>query len=360
MIWENEKKLLENAYVSYKNNNLQESLDTLNNLLDEILLVDKTLDDFWTMTTKDVFKAVILNNFYKGKEITLNDLDYLINTEEEMKKNLEEFKINFENNSVIDFIDRIDPMPENTLKSTMDILRTCVGKKNIKSSDTTEIIECFCGNKFELNWSKIPATEKFLYVRCPHCGSELKRKNPIYQETTEETKKTYDALTIKGKIPNIFMGWNAVKARNPKLKGFFDETEEVAKKELIEAKDKASILGIKLSEYINNLKLDCNDERTQLIISYFGYVSVYDLNFVNDGTGLCEEMSLDNLILFRAVLMIYIISILDNISSMGIPFNLNCTFERKAYIEILYPMLYHYLPKLFNNLKEIKVFYKTN
>ena len=45
MIWENEKKLLENAYVSYKNNNLQESLDTLNNLLDEILLVDKTLDD---------------------------------------------------------------------------------------------------------------------------------------------------------------------------------------------------------------------------------------------------------------------------------------------------------------------------
>lgn len=41
-------------------------------------------------------------------------------------------------------------------------------------------IDCFCGKSFDFDWSKIPDTEKIIYMRCPNCDSELKRGNPYY------------------------------------------------------------------------------------------------------------------------------------------------------------------------------------
>lgn len=95
-----------------------------------------------------------------------------------------------------------------------------------------------------------------------------------------------------------------------------------------------------------------------MLISYFGFQSLYDMKFTNDGNISCEEISIDNVGLFRAVLMINIISKLDSIFSIEIPLNIKFTFERKEFAEILSPMLNYYLPKIFNNINEIKIFYK--
>lgn len=44
-------------------------------------------------------------------------------------------------------------------------------------------IECIgCKKSFAIDFSKIPSTEKTVYVRCPHCRMELKRGNPNYVE----------------------------------------------------------------------------------------------------------------------------------------------------------------------------------
>ena len=43
-------------------------------------------------------------------------------------------------------------------------------------------IECiFCSMKFNFDFSKIPSTEKTVYIKCPYCGAELKRGNLNYK-----------------------------------------------------------------------------------------------------------------------------------------------------------------------------------
>lgn len=47
-----------------------------------------------------------------------------------------------------------------------------------KINNKVQIITCHCGKSFEFDWSKIPDTEKILYMSCPYCNSEIKRGNP--------------------------------------------------------------------------------------------------------------------------------------------------------------------------------------
>lgn len=165
-------------------------------------------------------------------------------------------------------------------------------------------------------------------------------------------------FNLEKNIENVFEIWNEIKNKNLELKDFFEETENEAIKELNYAKDKATIKSKKLSEYLKDDNATCSDKNIQLLISYFGFQSLYDMKFTNDGNIPCEEISIDNVGLFRAVLIINIISKLDSIFSIGIPLNIKFTFERKEFAEILSPMLNYYLTKIFNNINEIKIFYK--
>ena len=180
--------------------------------------------------------------------------------------------------------------------------------------------------------------------------------NHVYGNGSSNAKD--NEFNLEKNIENVFETWNEIKNRNLNLKDFFEETEKESINELIYAKDKATIKGKKLSEYLKDNSATCSDKNIQLIISYFGFQSLYDMKFTNDGNILCEEISVDNVGLFRAVLMINIIVKLDSIVSVGLPLNIKFTFVRKEFAEMLSPMLNYYLPKIFNNIKEIKILYK--
>lgn len=184
------------AYLNYENNDLQETLKYLDRMLETILKEDKSLenDPFWKTLTCDVFKAIVLNNFYNKIELTGNDLDFLLGNEEELKKNIKEFCHNFRNNELINFISHIENIAENPLKDVIKILMNNIGKMNIADikiettndnalkEDKIQEIDCFCGKTFKLDWDKIPNTEKFTYVRCPFCDSERKLKNMYFED----------------------------------------------------------------------------------------------------------------------------------------------------------------------------------
>lgn len=290
------------AYLNYENEDLNETLKGLDRMLNILFKNDTQSDPFWKQEASNVFKAVILNNFYNKKEMTINDLDSLLANQDEMKKNITEFGNNFKDKELISFINTSN-IPDNTLKSVMDILqenknklegdivnnfekndngRIEITRENYKNcnwdegikyeyrgfrfecdhewdagtymvwlslpeklpnglkykfsnndgdvpykhqfdagymndrpyyssaieemmdyidkyyeffnakeettegnkiNNTIEDIKCFaCGNVIKMDWSKIPNTEKIIYLKCQNCGTELKRGNPNYIE----------------------------------------------------------------------------------------------------------------------------------------------------------------------------------
>jgi len=182
-------KDLKIAYLNYENENLKETLKYLDRITETILKDDESLkeDIFWKRLTIDVFKTVVLNNFYNKNELDGNKLDNLLADETLMKTNIKEFCINYRNNDLIDFINRIENIADNPLKSVMKILMDNIGRLNIKNISTEYInnkiqkIDCFCGKSFDFDWDKIPTTDKFVYVRCPNCNSERKLKNMYFE-----------------------------------------------------------------------------------------------------------------------------------------------------------------------------------
>lgn len=288
------------SYLNYENEDLNETLKELDRMLNILFKNDTQSDIFWKQEASNVFKAVILNNFYNKKEMTINDLGSLLSNQDEMKKNITEFGNNFKDNEFINTIN----IPDNTLKSVIDILQENKNKlesdivnnfekkdngmieitrdnyknydwnENIKyeyrglefecdheydagaymiwlnlpnglnykysdndngdvpykhqfdagymfgdngpyfsstvveimdyidkyyeyfkspdkdkaseeksTNNTMEDIKCIvCGNIIKMDWSKIPNTEKIVYLKCSNCGAELKRGNPNYIE----------------------------------------------------------------------------------------------------------------------------------------------------------------------------------
>lgn len=154
------------AYLNYENDDLNETLKYLDRMINNILKNDESLnnDPFWKNLSIDIFKAVILNNFYNKKEMTGNDLDSLLANEEEMEKNIKEFCNNFKGNSSIDFISHIENITDKPLKSVIEIIMVNIGKMNIanikspedkntiKEESKVQKIDCFCGKSFEFDW----------------------------------------------------------------------------------------------------------------------------------------------------------------------------------------------------------------
>lgn len=209
-------KDLKIAYLNYENEDLKETLKYLDRITETILKDDESLkeDIFWKNLSIDVFKAVVLNNFYNKNELDGNKLDSLLADESLMKTNIKEFCINFRNNDLIDFINRIENIADNPLKSVIKIIMNNIGRLNIKnitteySNSKIQKINCFCGKSFEFDWDKIPTTDKFVYVRCPDCNGELKLKNMYYKEEDKSKIQKIDCFCGKSfefdwsKIPN--------------------------------------------------------------------------------------------------------------------------------------------------------------
>lgn len=123
---------LKEAYLNYENNDLSETLKYLDKMMKEVLKNDVTLnyDPFWKDISMDIFKAVVLNNFYNKIELSVNDVVNLFGNIEEIKKNIQEFCNIFKDNNSINFICNIKNFTGKPLESVNEIIVDNIGKLN--------------------------------------------------------------------------------------------------------------------------------------------------------------------------------------------------------------------------------------
>ena len=179
------------AYLNYENNDLKTAVKQLDMSANSLLKEDKTLDPVWTSILKNVYISVILNNFSKGNEFSLKDLESMLNNQTLVYNNIIEFCNKFENSEEISFATTLKKISENPLRSAIQILKENIERlTNIKENNNNpNTIKCFCGNEIQVDWSKIPNTEKIVYLKCPNCNSELKHGNPLYNTEKQITRK---------------------------------------------------------------------------------------------------------------------------------------------------------------------------
>lgn len=121
------------AYLNYQNGYLKETINYLDQTVEELLKDDTSLDPFWGMLTHNIFKAIFLNNYYNKIEYTLNDLDRVLLNLDDIRKNLSEFCNHFTNNDTIDIVKGVQKITDNPLKSVVNILLTNL--ENVKNTN---------------------------------------------------------------------------------------------------------------------------------------------------------------------------------------------------------------------------------
>lgn len=438
------------AYLNYQNNDLKTTVKQLDMSANSLLKDDKTLDPVWTNISKNVYIAVILNNFSKGIEFSLKDLENMLNNQNIVYSNIIEFCNKFENSEEISFATSLKKISANPLKSAIQILKENIEKMNILSvttldnnniasaeNKTEKITQCDIieivdkkakatrtydiktnvrnvVTKMDISYLQhgkeiqeerivfafdiVDISEEFITIKtnpmcevkdgkinlnrpetifkltkngklCLHTPTMdggfnfeliIKEKNLNGNETTPTNEQLIEELSnyIKNNSGiNILEDWYSCKNTNPQFKEFFDETEKEAIQELVRAQDKATILKHSLKSYISipdpHRELGLNN----LIITYFGLQSIYDRKLESDN-GLFESLSIDNVGLFRATLVINIVAIMYHISDNSLPMGLKIIFERKEFVNILGPIVKEFLPTVIPSINEIKFFYK--
>ncbi|MEI3387251.1 MAG: hypothetical protein V8R42_02265 [Clostridia bacterium] len=126
------------AYLNYQNNDLKTTVKQLDMSANSLLKDDKTLDPVWTNISKNVYIAVILNNFSKGIEFSLKDLENMLNNQNIVYSNIIEFCNKFENSEEISFATSLKKISANPLKSAIQILKENIEKMNILSVTTLD------------------------------------------------------------------------------------------------------------------------------------------------------------------------------------------------------------------------------
>ncbi len=438
------------AYLNYQNNDLKTTVKQLDMSANSLLKDDKTLDPVWINISKNVYIAVILNNFSKGIEFSLKDLENMLNNQNIVYSNIIEFCNKFENSEEISFATSLKKISANPLKSAIQILKENIEKMNILSvttldnnniasaeNKTEKITQCDIieivdkkakatrtydiktnvrnvVTKMDISYLQdgkeiqeerivfafdiVDISEEFITIKtnpmcevkdgkinlnrpetifkltkngklCLHTPTMdggfnfeliIKEKNLNGNETTPTNEQLIEELSnyIKNNSGiNILEDWYSCKNTNPQFKEFFDETEKEAIQELVRAQDKATILKHSLKSYISipdpHRELGLNN----LIITYFGLQSIYDRKLESDN-GLFESLSIDNVGLFRATLVINIVAIMYHISDNSLPMGLKIIFERKEFVNILGPIVKEFLPTVIPSINEIKFFYK--
>lgn len=438
------------AYLNYQNNDLKTTVKQLDMSANSLLKDDKTLDPVWINISKNVYIAVILNNFSKGIEFSLKDLENMLNNQNIVYSNIIEFCNKFENSEEISFATSLKKISANPLKSAIQILKENIEKMNILSvttldnnniasaeNKTEKITQCDIieivdkkakatrtydiktnvrnvVTKMDISYLQdgkeiqeerivfafdiVDISEEFITIKTnPMCEVKdgkinlnrpetifkltkngklclntptmdggfnfeliIKEKNLNGNETTPTNEQLIEELSnyIKNNSGiNILEDWYSCKNTNPQFKEFFDETEKEAIQELVRAQDKATILKHSLKSYISipdpHRELGLNN----LIITYFGLQSIYDRKLESDN-GLFESLSIDNVGLFRATLVINIVAIMYHISDNSLPMGLKIIFERKEFVNILGPIVKEFLPTVIPSINEIKFFYK--
>lgn len=176
------------------------------------------------------------------------------------------------------------------------------------------------------------------------CDNEIKRQ--------ETLKIVYTYPVSYHIIENVGM----VCQENPEFESFFAYNKKYIIEEIIEAKDIATIKGKKISEYLATFK--SSDEFYSIVVA-MGEASIYNRNFESKDNKLVFSMELDNLELFRAVLVYNIIGILYNISTEGLPIIVEIIIDKKfkEIFEAIVPIL-NTVQKVIKGIEEFKIIYK--
>lgn len=264
------------AYLNYENNDLKTAVKQLDMSANSLLKDDKTLDPVWTNISKNVYMAVILNKFSKGIEFSLKDLENMLNNQNIIYNNIIEFCNKFENNEEITFAISLKKISENPLKSAIQILKENIERlTNIEENNNTpNTIKCFCGNEIQVDWSKIPNSEKIIYLKCPKCASELKRGNPNYTQQENYTTLSYGTfVNLNNKIDlseYIINDNEKEKIKNAKLKAF----------EWIKNNQKYKIVNAEYSYYIPGYHDEIGSSNTIKEQTEFKYDDLADIFFI--------------------------------------------------------------------------------
>ena len=144
--------------------------------------------------------------------------------------------------------------------------------------------------------------------------------------------------------------------KNPEYESFFTDNKKYIIEEMIGAKDIAHIKGKKISEYLATYK---NSDEFYSIVVAMGESSIYNRNFEVKDNKMVYSMEIDNLGLFRAVLIYNIIGIVYHISTEELPLIVEITIDKKfeEIFETIRPML-NIVQKMIKNVEEFKIIYK--
>lgn len=177
------------------------------------------------------------------------------------------------------------------------------------------------------------------------CDNDIKRKE-------EMLKIDYTYPVSHHIIENVEM----VCQENPEYESFFADSKKCIMEEMIEAKDIAHIKGKKISEYLATFK---NSDDFYNIVIAMGESSIYNRNVELKDNKMVYSMELDNLGLFRAVLVYNIMGIVYHISTEGLPIIVEITLDKKfeEIFETIRPML-DVVRKMIKGIEEFKIIYK--
>lgn len=149
---------------------------------------------------------------------------------------------------------------------------------------------------------------------------------------------------------DVFEDWNLCKNNTPQFTEFFEETEKEAIKELIEAQQIATVLNHPLTSYLSIPEPLVNN----FLISYFGIQSIYNRHVEVENNKFYQYLSIDNVGIFRATLMINIIALLYHYIDNSVPIGLKIHFERTEFELIIGPIIKYYCPKIMPSIDEIQ------
>jgi len=112
------------ALINYEDGNVLEAIRLLNKIIDKCLKNDNLFcrDPFWKILAKQVFCAVVLNEFYNKREINNNDLLVMFSDFESIKLKVKEFCLNFGGVNSINFIPYLRGSSDKMIESAISII----------------------------------------------------------------------------------------------------------------------------------------------------------------------------------------------------------------------------------------------
>ena len=112
------------AYVNYVDNNLRECIRLIDRYINLCFGDDLDLDKdlFLKKLSKDIFKAIILNEFYYLREVKGDEIINLFSDYEYVKDNIKSFCVNFGGYESVDFMVFLKRCTVKMLESSIDII----------------------------------------------------------------------------------------------------------------------------------------------------------------------------------------------------------------------------------------------